>query len=186
MPKLLPCSWLVLTRQHFCKTSLSKMTTVSRFSRQNDAGLRALNVALWENLVLVVVLVEHMLIQRKEGNIGWWAKARKSLNSWLDIDARPSRSVGRDSASWSTSTVFGWSFRNVLEKVPRNYFFLKTHFISRRPSGVAIVWMYKGVKGWAETIQTKVTKTQGCETMQLAGNWLFPRKWWTSIWGSHS
>ena len=33
------------------------MTTVSRFSRQNDAGLRALNVALWENLVLVVVLV---------------------------------------------------------------------------------------------------------------------------------
>ena len=34
----------------------SKMTTVSRFSRQYDAGLRALNVALWENLVLVVVL----------------------------------------------------------------------------------------------------------------------------------
>ena len=29
------------------------MTTVSRFSRQNDAGLRALN----ENLVLVVVLL---------------------------------------------------------------------------------------------------------------------------------
>ena len=33
------------------------MTTVSRFSRQNDAGLRALNVVLWENLVHVVVLV---------------------------------------------------------------------------------------------------------------------------------
>ena len=33
------------------------MTTVSRFSRQNDVGLRALNVDLWENLVLVVVLV---------------------------------------------------------------------------------------------------------------------------------
>ena len=33
------------------------MTTVSRFSRQNDAGLRALNVVLWENLALVVVLV---------------------------------------------------------------------------------------------------------------------------------
>ena len=33
------------------------MTTVSRFSRQNDAGLRALNVVLWENLVLVVFLV---------------------------------------------------------------------------------------------------------------------------------
>ena len=35
----------------------TKMTTVSRFSRQNDVGLRALNVVLWENLVLVVVLV---------------------------------------------------------------------------------------------------------------------------------
>ena len=33
------------------------MTTVSRFSRQNDAGLRALNVALWENLVLAIILV---------------------------------------------------------------------------------------------------------------------------------
>ena len=33
------------------------MTTVSRFSRQNEAGLRALNVVLRENLVLVVVLV---------------------------------------------------------------------------------------------------------------------------------
>ena len=33
------------------------MTTVARFSRQNDAGLRALNVVLCENLVLVVVLV---------------------------------------------------------------------------------------------------------------------------------
>lgn len=30
--------------------------TVSRFSRQNDAGLRALNIALWENLVVVLVL----------------------------------------------------------------------------------------------------------------------------------
>ena len=33
------------------------MTTVSRFSRQNDVGLRAHNVALWENAVLVVALV---------------------------------------------------------------------------------------------------------------------------------
>jgi len=32
------------------------MTTVSRFSRQNDDGLRVLNVVLWENLVLLVVL----------------------------------------------------------------------------------------------------------------------------------
>ena len=33
------------------------MTMVSRFSRQNDVGLRTLNAVLWENLVLVVVLV---------------------------------------------------------------------------------------------------------------------------------
>ena len=33
------------------------MTTVSSFSRQNDAGLRALNVIPWEHLVLVVILV---------------------------------------------------------------------------------------------------------------------------------
>ena len=33
------------------------MTTVSRFSRQNDTGLRALNVFLCVNRVLVVVLV---------------------------------------------------------------------------------------------------------------------------------
>ena len=35
---------------------LLKMTAASRFSRQNDAALRALNVVQWENLVLVVVL----------------------------------------------------------------------------------------------------------------------------------
>ena len=33
------------------------MTTVSRFYRQNDAGLRSFNVVLGENLVLVLVLV---------------------------------------------------------------------------------------------------------------------------------
>ena len=33
------------------------MTTVSRFPRQNDAGLRALFAFLWENLLLVLVLV---------------------------------------------------------------------------------------------------------------------------------
>ena len=33
------------------------MTVVSRFSRQNDAGLRPRAVVLRENLVLVVVLV---------------------------------------------------------------------------------------------------------------------------------
>ena len=34
----------------------TKMMTASRFSRQNEAGLRALNVVLWENLVVVLVL----------------------------------------------------------------------------------------------------------------------------------
>ena len=33
------------------------MTTASRFSRQNDAGLRVLMIVLRENLVLVVILV---------------------------------------------------------------------------------------------------------------------------------
>ena len=33
------------------------MTTVSRFSRQNDTGLRVLNDILWDNVELVVVLV---------------------------------------------------------------------------------------------------------------------------------
>ena len=33
------------------------MTTVSNFSLQNDAGLRAPTVVQWDNLVLVVVLV---------------------------------------------------------------------------------------------------------------------------------
>ena len=35
----------------FSENPRTKMKTVSRFSRQNDAGLRALTVALWENLV---------------------------------------------------------------------------------------------------------------------------------------
>ena len=33
------------------------MTTVSRFPRQNEAGMRALDVALWEYFELVVVLI---------------------------------------------------------------------------------------------------------------------------------
>ena len=57
MPNLLLSRWLVLTWRHFCKTSYYKMMTVSRFSHQNDAGFRVLTVVLWENLVLVVVLI---------------------------------------------------------------------------------------------------------------------------------
>ena len=36
---------------------LLKMTTVSRFSHQKDADLRVLNVVLWENLVVLVLLI---------------------------------------------------------------------------------------------------------------------------------
>jgi len=48
------------------------MMTVSRFSHQNDTGLRALNVVQWENLVLVVVLV----VESKGPyyGAGWWPK----------------------------------------------------------------------------------------------------------------
>ena len=35
----------------------SKMTTLPNFSRKNDAGLRELNVVLWENFVIVLALV---------------------------------------------------------------------------------------------------------------------------------
>ena len=33
------------------------MTIVSRFSHQNDAALHALNVVLWEKLLLILVTV---------------------------------------------------------------------------------------------------------------------------------
>ena len=35
----------------------SRMTTATKFSRQNDAGSRARTTYCWENLVLVVLLV---------------------------------------------------------------------------------------------------------------------------------
>ena len=47
----------------------SKMTSVSRFSRKNDAGLCALNVVLGENLAGVVVFISSISMQsclRKE------------------------------------------------------------------------------------------------------------------------
>ena len=52
---------------------------VSRFPRQNDAGLRALNVGLWENLVLVVVLVQEGPdpSAKHEGRELRWKKVRK-------------------------------------------------------------------------------------------------------------
>ena len=55
------------------------MTTVSGFSRQNDTGLRVLNVVQWENLVLVVVLV----LESKGPYYGarWWPKQM----AWLKL-----------------------------------------------------------------------------------------------------
>ena len=52
----LPVLYLFCLDNIFAKPR-TKMTTVSRFSRQNDVGLRVLNVVLWENLVLVRVLL---------------------------------------------------------------------------------------------------------------------------------
>ena len=43
----------------------TKMTTVSRFSHQNDVGLHALSVVLRENFVLVVVLVVVLVLESK-------------------------------------------------------------------------------------------------------------------------
>ena len=53
------------------------MTTVLRFSRQNDAGLRALNFVLWENLVLVVVLV----LESKSSSNGTDSASKMTLKS---------------------------------------------------------------------------------------------------------
>ena len=53
---LLPCSWLVLTREHFWKTSNQNDDGI-KFFGPNDAGLRALTVVLWENPVLVFVVI---------------------------------------------------------------------------------------------------------------------------------
>ena len=58
MPKLLPCSVNLFWHENIFAKPLTEMTTVSRFSRQNDAGLRGLTVVLSENLVIVVVLVQ--------------------------------------------------------------------------------------------------------------------------------
>ena len=53
------------------------MTTASRFSRQNDASLRALTVVLRENLVLVVVLV-------LESKALYYQALRSLPNNWKE------------------------------------------------------------------------------------------------------
>ena len=62
MPKLVPCSSLVLILHDniFAKarTYNYKMTTASSISRQNNPGLRALTVVLWQNFVVVVPVLE--------------------------------------------------------------------------------------------------------------------------------
>ena len=68
------------------------MTTVSRFSRQNDAGLRTLNVVLWENLVLVVVLV----LQSKGP---YWLGGASSWKSLRGIKWKP-LSFARSRMTW--------------------------------------------------------------------------------------
>ena len=68
------------------KMTTTKMTTVLRFFRQNDVGLRALNVALWENLVLVVVLV-------LESKALYYLT--KTWQAWLDVSKKSHKSKGR-------------------------------------------------------------------------------------------
>ena len=62
MPKLVPCSSLVLISHDniFSKARTNNykiMTTVSIISRQNNPGLRALTVALGQNFVVVVLVL---------------------------------------------------------------------------------------------------------------------------------
>ena len=54
------------------------MTMVSHFSRQNDVGLHALTVVLWENLVLIVVLV----LESKA--LYWQVNCNVDYNSYLE------------------------------------------------------------------------------------------------------
>ena len=58
-------------------------------SRQNDSGLRALSVALWENLVLSLFLhlesklsICALVLQRKSDELEFWEK-KKRKNAWL-------------------------------------------------------------------------------------------------------
>ena len=56
MQKLLLSPWLVLTQKHFCKTLYSSDDGIKLFPPKWH-WFSMLTVALWENLVLVVILV---------------------------------------------------------------------------------------------------------------------------------
>jgi len=60
------------------------MTTVPNFSRENDAGLRELNILSFENLVIVLALVleSRPLITKVYGHFVPWTKSH--LDSHLD------------------------------------------------------------------------------------------------------
>ena len=59
------------------------MTTVSRFSRKNDAGLRAPNVVLWEQLALVVVLVlESKALYQRPSDLSTRTTTSTSFKFW--------------------------------------------------------------------------------------------------------
>ena len=73
----------------------TKMTTVLRSPRQNDVGLQVLKVVLWENLVLVVVLV-------LESKALYWSL------SYCDIHIQDSAW----SLTWNrTSTLVQWHLK---------------------------------------------------------------------------
>lgn len=93
MPKLL---WHVLDlfwHYNFFANPVLKMTRVSHFLCQNDAGFCVLNKFLWGNLVLVVVLIQESKalylcsnVIIRIGGHGWlmssWSKC-KSDEPWL-------------------------------------------------------------------------------------------------------
>jgi len=93
------------------------MTSVSRFSRQNDVGLRVLNLALWENLVLVVVLVlqSNALYWKGESEL----KARTNTPmQWTRYDNKIQCLKKRETnLQYESSTPFDqtfWSFRVII------------------------------------------------------------------------
>ena len=93
------------------------MTTISRFSRQNDAGLRALNVVLWKDLVFVLVLVLEskgpylwsitgsLLLVTNQCILPFCIIPVSALRTFVDIDWAPN--LKRWSASCNLLQLFG-------------------------------------------------------------------------------
>ena len=97
----------------------SKMTTVPLFSRQNDVGLCALNVFLWENLVHVVV---HVLENLKLSIIDQ-ARAQGHILFCLFEDhdeVEVHKKAKRERSQYpAILTELDWSMKDLLYGIPR-------------------------------------------------------------------